>query len=79
MKYQIKLDGNKNLKTYSDAEYNLLKTAKESQYKQVMFAISKSELRNLKEFLGIKNDVKPEIYFQSILNLIKKKKINITL
>ncbi len=79
MKYKIRMNGDVNLKTYSDAEYNLLKTAKESQYKQVMFPISKSELRNLKEFLGIKNDVKPEIYFQSLLNLIKKKKLNITL
>ena len=79
MKYKIKLDGNKNLKTYSDAEYNLLKTAKDSQYQEVNFPISKSELRNLKEFLEIKNDVKPEIYFQSLLNLIKKKKLNISI
>ncbi len=79
MKYKIRMNGDVNLKQYTDKEYSLLKTAKESQYKQVMFPISKSELRNLKEFLDIKNDVKPEIYFQSLLNLIKKKKLNISI
>ena len=79
MKYKIRMNGDVNLKTYSDAEYNLLKTAKDSQYQEVNFSISKTELRNLKEFLEIKNDVSPEVCLQSILNLIKKKKLNITL